>query len=159
MKLFLVTIFVICSIPSVVADVVRLSEPVMQDADSETFGAVLDTSRPISDLALLLNEPDKKLGLPFVVKTRISKVCQRKGCFFIAQQDHHIVRVSFKDYGFFIPTDSNGKTVLLSGELIKKELSAEQAEHFSADLKAAKQAIKPGVVYEIVADSIRIPKS
>ncbi|TRY30606.1 DUF4920 domain-containing protein [Aliiglaciecola sp. M165] len=144
---------------SALADTIRLSEPVFQNPNSETFGTKLDMSLPKTSLASLLTEPDGHLGSRFIVETRISKVCQRKGCFFIAQQDQHMVRVSFKDYGFFIPTDSNGKTVMLSGELIEKELSVEQAAHFSSDLDSNSQAIKPGVVYEIVADSVTIPRT
>ena len=85
-------------------------------------------------------------------------MCQKKGCFFIAQQDQHILRVSFRDYGFFIPTDSSGKTVTLAGVLVQKDISPEQAAHYKADLNSDTEMVKPGVVYEIVADSVRIPR-
>jgi hypothetical protein len=65
--------------------------------------------------------------------------------------------VSFKDYSFFVPTDSSGKTVILAGQLIQKEMTQKQAEHFNADLQSNSDSIKPGVVYEIVANSVQIP--
>ncbi|WP_299074026.1 DUF4920 domain-containing protein [uncultured Paraglaciecola sp.] len=144
---------------SVFADTIRLSTPVAQDAQSETFGVKLNSSLPKLSMANLATESATHLAKPFQVEARIAKVCQKKGCFFIAQQDEHILRVSFRDYGFFIPTDSSGKTVTLAGELIKKNLSLEQATHFKADLKSETNLLKAGVVYEIVADSVKIPRS
>jgi hypothetical protein len=138
---------------------VRLSEPVTQDANSETFGVMLDSSLSKVSLTSLATSGDKHLGKPFLLETKIAKVCQKKGCFFIAQEQEHVIRVSFKDYGFFIPSDAGGKTVTLVGELIQKELSANQAEHFKQDLKTDTDVVKAGVVYEIVANSIKIPRS
>ena len=144
---------------SVYAETIRLSDPVEQNANSETFGVILDESLPILSMENLVVDSSTHLTKPFQVEARIAKVCQKKGCFFIAQQDQHILRVSFRDYGFFIPTDSSGKTVTLAGELVQKDLSPEQAAHFKADLKSDTDMLKPGVVYEIVADSVRIPRS
>ncbi|WP_339723694.1 DUF4920 domain-containing protein [uncultured Paraglaciecola sp.] len=144
---------------SISAKVVRLSEPVSQDSETETFGVMLDTSLPQLSMADLATDSPAHLTKTFQVEARIAKVCQKKGCFFIAQQDEHVLRVSFRDYGFFIPTDSSGKTVILAGELIQKDLSPEQAAHFKADLKSDTEILKPGVVYEIVADSVRIPRT
>ena len=138
---------------------IRLSEPVVKDANSETFGAPLDSSIEKVSLKALVSEPEEHVGKPIQVETKIAKVCQKKGCFFIAQYEDKVLRVSFKDYGFFIPTDAGGKTVLLAGELIKKEMSPEQAEHFKQDLQTESDAIKPGVVYEIVANSVKVPIS
>ena len=143
---------------SVYAETIRLSEPVAQDANSETFGVILDKSLPTLSMQDLAIDATSHLTKPFQVEARIAKVCQKKGCFFIAQQDQHILRVSFRDYGFFIPTDSSGKTVTLAGVLVQKDISPEQAAHYKADLNSDTEMVKPGVVYEIVADSVRIPR-
>jgi len=143
----------------VYADTLRLSEPVAQDAQSETFGVELNNSLPKLSMQDLVTNSPTHLTKPFQVEARIAKVCQKKGCFFIAQQKQHILRVSFRDYGFFIPTDSSGKTVTLAGELVQKELSLEQVAHFKADLKSDTAMVMPGMVYEIVADSVKIPRS
>lgn len=156
--LFTFTFIYVFMLSNAFAATVRLSEPVAQDDTSETFGTVLDTSLPALNLARLLGSPEKYKGKPFQLETRISQVCQKKGCFFIAQQEQHIVRVSFQDYSFFIPTDSSGKTVILAGELIQKELSVKQAEHFNKDLKDDSNLLNSGTVYEIVANSVKIPR-
>ena len=85
------------------ADTLRLSEPVAQDTQSETFGVELDDSLPKLSMQDLFTDSSSHMTKSFQVEARIAKVCQKKGCFFIAQQDQHILRVSFRDYGFFIP--------------------------------------------------------
>lgn len=157
MRLLLTTIFAAFFSSVIAAQAIRLSEPVAKDANSETFGTVIDQSLKSATMASLVTASESHLGAPFKLTTQISKVCQKKGCFFIAQQDDHVLRVSFKDYGFFIPTDSSGKTVTLTGELVKKTLSPEQAAHYRADLNEQSDSIKSGVVYQIVANGIQIP--
>lgn len=159
MKLLLGTLIGITCTFSSYAEPLRLSEPVTQDAQSETFGVKLDNSLPKLSMSSLVTDSPSHLDKPFQVETRIAKVCQKKGCFFIAQQDQHILRVSFSDYGFFIPTDSSDKTVTLAGVLVQKKISPQQAAHFEADLKSKTSVLKPGLVYEIVADSVKIPKN
>ena len=142
---------------AVEADVTRLSEPVAVTEDAEIFGAPLDADAEPVSLDTLLASPDDYLDRPVRIETRISEVCQKKGCFMIANSGGHAVRVSFRDYGFFVPTDTGGKTVTVTGTLIERQLSEEQAAHFRAD--AGSDTIQAGKVYEIVADSVSIPRS
>lgn len=139
--------------------VLRLSEPVAQDTQSETFGVQLDETLQKVTLNDLIAQSAAYVGKAFQVDTKVAKVCQKKGCFFIAQQGDDVMRVAFRDYGFFVPTDSAGKTVTLSGELIKKDMTVAQVEHFNKDIQGRSDAIKEGVVYEILADSVRVPKT
>lgn len=138
------------------AEVIRLSDPVQKDASSETFGQPLSALPQRVALKTLLESPAEYLKHPFSVTTKVAKVCQKKGCFFIAQAGSEIIRVAFKDYGFFVPTDIGGKTVTLVGELITHQRSAKQAEHFSKDL-GENSALESGLTYEIVATSVRVP--
>lgn len=140
------------------SDVIRLSEPVSQTATTETFGQQMDMAAPRVAMAELAEKSQKFVNQTVRTEARISKVCQKKGCFFIAQQNEHLIRVSFKDYGFFVPTDSSGKTVQMTAVLVEKQLSEEQAAHFNKDLRSEASDIKPGVVYELVATSVVIPK-
>jgi hypothetical protein len=141
------------------ADILRLSEPVTQSAQSETFGIKIDYTLPKVSMQNLVTDPSLHMANPFRVEARIAKVCQKKGCFFIAQQDQYVLRVSFRNYGFFIPTDSSGKIVMMAGKLVQKHVSPQQVAHFKDDLKSETDSIKPGVIFEIVADSVKIPRS
>ena len=138
-------------------DVIRLSEPVEKTTEYETFGAPMDFS--VSKVALedIARNGDRYLDTPVRVETRVSKVCKKKGCFFIAQQGNSIVRVSFKDYSFFVPTDINGKRVMLVGQVVANELSADKAKHVAEDLGEPEESVEPGREYTIVASSVRVP--
>jgi hypothetical protein len=139
------------------ADVIRLSEPVAVTDDAEIFGAPLDANARPTSLEALLDSPADYVDTAVKVDARISQVCQKKGCFMIASAGDRAVRISFKDYSFFVPTDTGGKTVTLTGTFIERELSEKQAAHFRED--AGNDTIQAGKVYEIVADAVSIPKS
>lgn len=139
--------------------VVRLSEPVEVTDTHETFGAVMsDTVDPISLSRLVENHANYE-GLSVVVNARVSKICRKKGCFFIAQDGPTTVRVAFKDYGFFVPTDISGRHVTLVGELKRVELTEEQAAHYKSDLGSADVNVAPGPQFEIVATAVRVPRN
>lgn len=144
-------------VQAVHADVTRLSEPVAVTADAEVFGAPLDESAKPMSLAALLEGPDEYVDTAVRVEARISQVCQKKGCFMIATSGDKAVRISFRDYAFFVPTDTGGKTVTVTGTFIERELSEKQAAHFRED--AGTDTLQAGKVYEIVADAVSIPKS
>lgn len=143
--------------PAVHAEVTRLSEPVAVTDDAEVFGAPLDEGAKAASLAALLESPDDYVDTAVRVDAKISQVCQKKGCFMIATTGDKAVRISFRDYSFFVPTDTGGKTVTLTGTFIERELSEKQAAHFRED--AGSNVIQAGKVYEIVADAVSIPKS
>ncbi|WP_395339675.1 DUF4920 domain-containing protein [Ningiella sp. W23] len=138
---------------------IRLSEPIAVDATSETFGAPFDQTLPTLTVDTLFMSPEKHLDAAFSANLPITKVCQKKGCFFIAQHENKTMRVSFKDYGFFIPTDAGGKTVSVNGELVEKNITPAQAAHFTEDLDSESAHIAAGKTYEIVASSVIIPLS
>ncbi|RZV38061.1 MAG: DUF4920 domain-containing protein [Chromatiales bacterium] len=139
-------------------DVMRLSEPVVQTADSETFGSPLDDAVPTVSLEQIAGDGERFVGRSVRVEARVSEVCQKKGCFFIAQAGSSIVRVSFRDYAFFVPTDISGKRVMFVGEVVAKEITPEAAEHFAEDIGKKVPVMEPGMTYEIVASSVRVPR-
>ena len=147
------------SLAQTAQEVRRLSEPVASTADHETFGALLPEGVEATSLASVMDSPEDHLGTTVVVNTRVDKVCQKKGCFFIAQDGDYMVRVSFQDYSFFVPTDSGGKQVTLAGELIPRDLTEQEIAHYRADLGGAAGTMEAGLVYEIVATSVQVPRS
>jgi hypothetical protein len=142
---------------SLSADVVRLSEPVAATEAYETFGSPLPEQPAAISLGTLLDNGSEYLGEAVVIRTRVAQVCQAKGCFFIAQEGAHAARVSFKDYSFFVPSDISGRTVTLAGSLVRRELSEEQAAHLNDD--AESDAVRAGAQFEIVATSVRVPRT
>jgi hypothetical protein len=140
-------------------EVIRLSEPVAVTASHEVFGAMLpETGTPIG-LGDLVENSDKYQGQEVLLATRIAKVCQKKGCFFVATEGASTARVSFKDYEFFIPTDSGGKDVVLLGTFSRKSVSKQEAEHYAKDLGETAASSPERFEYSIVASAVKIPRS
>ena len=139
-------------------EVLRLSEPVAVSETHEIFGAPLPEDGIPVELGDLLENSAQYEGKDVLLSTRIAKVCQKKGCFFVAQHGADSVRVTFEDYGFFIPTDSGGKTVTLAGTFSRKPVSKAEAEHIAEDLGETPPANPPAFEYAIVATSVSIPR-
>ena len=136
----------------------RLSEPVAITATHEVFGAMLpDHGTPLS-LSDLIKHNDKYQDQEVLLATRIAKVCQKKGCFFVAQEGAATARVSFKDYGFFIPTDSGGKDVVLLGIWSRRSVSKKEAQHYDTDLGETDSSNPERFQYSIVASAVKIPR-
>ena len=139
------------------AEVIRLSEPVAVTADAEQFGAELDPDAKALSLETLLADPQAYVGKAVRLDARISEVCQKKGCFMIAVSGDNTIRISFEDYAFFVPTDTGGKTVTLTGRLIERTLTEDEAAHLRED--AGSDVVQAGRAYELVAGAVRVPKS
>jgi hypothetical protein len=137
-------------------DVVRLSEPVEVGDNYEVFGAAQPDSADVLRLSELIENSDQYLGEEVAVETRIAKVCQKKGCFFVAQDGAATARITFRDYGFFIPTDSGGKTARLYGTFSRKPLSQEQADHYAEDAGEKPAPVTQSFEYSIVASGVKI---
>jgi len=137
---------------------VRLSEPVTVTEDYEEFGAPVVSAESAIPLDELVGAGEEYLGREITLTTRIARVCRKKGCFFIARDGNAVARITFKDYGFFIPTDSAGKEVLLNGTFERRDLTEAQAKHYRKDLGEAPGAAAGGSEYHIVATAVRIPK-
>ncbi|MDX1570696.1 MAG: DUF4920 domain-containing protein [Xanthomonadales bacterium] len=142
------------------ADVIRLSEPVAVTETHEIFGAQMDSELNARPLGEVVDAYEAFDGQPVHVTTRVRKVCQEKGCFFIARHGDAIVRVTFADYEFFIPTDASGKEVSVVGTFKVSPISQEEANHYAQDLGEAKPApLEQDFEFAIVATSIMIPRS
>jgi len=152
-------VFIACfsAVQAADGDVTRLSEPVAVTENAEIFGAPLNMDASPVALAAILDSPAEFVGSAVRVEAHISQVCQKKGCFMIATSGEGAMRISFKDYAFFVPTDTGGKTVTFTGTVVARELTEEQAAHLRAD--AGSDEIKAGPVYEIVADAVSVPKT
>lgn len=98
------------------------------------------------------------------IEGEVVAVCKKKGCFIQVQRegDGAPILVRFKDYGFFMPQDIVGKTVVLEGQAKVKEVSVAQLQHFAEDAgKSAEEIAKitePKTDVNIVADGVVVVK-
>ena len=140
-------------------EVIRLSDPIMVTETAEVFGSEMDLTTVENAQSLSGAIASERSENEVLIKTEVVKVCQKKGCFFIAQDGDLNARVSFIDYSFFVPTDAAGKEVVLRGVLSEKELSEEQAKHYAEDAGENPDLISgTQKEYSIVATSVMVPK-
>ncbi|MFN1833915.1 DUF4920 domain-containing protein [Balneola sp. MJW-20] len=139
--------------------VIRLSEPVIETDTYEVFGESNYSWEQALNLHDVIRLQDDYINKEVLIESQITQVCQKKGCFFITQSEGFYARITFKDYSFFIPTNTAGKTVLVKGVFNLKELSAEQSQHYQEDLTGRFfEGALATQEYSIIATSILIPK-
>ncbi len=97
-------------------------------------GAKIERAPSVS-LADLLRAPEQRDGKTVVTEGRVRRACTRMGCWMelAAGDEGPGVRVTFKDYGFFVPTDSSGATAKVQGTVKLVELSDRSAAHYQSE--------------------------
>jgi Domain of unknown function (DUF4920) len=102
-------------------------------------GAVLVRGDPLPKnqaalpLSAVLSKPED--GKKVLVEGVVRRACSQMGCWMelAPAEGGQGVRVTFKDYGFFVPTDSAGAKARVQGTVKVAQLSAEQAEHLRTE--------------------------
>lgn len=85
-------------------------------------------------------ERDK--GFEGKVTAKITACCQNKGCWMMVDLENgKTMRVTFKDYGFFVPKDCPGKTVIMQGRAYTDTTSVEMLQHYAKDAGKSKAEI------------------
>jgi len=70
-------------------------------------------------------------------------VCRKKGCWMeLMRPDGGTIRVTFKDYEFFVPMDISGRTVIIEGFAWQRQVSAETLRHYAHDAGKTDEEIK-----------------
>ena len=92
------------------------------------------------------------------IQGQITEVCQAKGCWMILVDGDTYARVTFEDYGFFVPIETSMQRTVIYGELSEHILSGAQAEHFAQDAAAQSTLKLEGEVreYSILARAVQL---
>ncbi|MFM7903146.1 MAG: DUF4920 domain-containing protein, partial [Bacteroidota bacterium] len=91
----------------------------------------------------MLKQMQGQESMPAVVEGKVSSVCQAKGCWMKLETGNgETIRVSFKDYGFFVPKDLAGSTVVMRGTASINVTSVEELRHYAEDAKKSKEEIE-----------------
>ncbi len=99
-----------------------------------TRGAALGNS-PTVDLAEAMQSVDAYVDQTVILEGAVKKVCQVKGCWMEVSPKgaDRGIRVTFKDYAFFMPTDSQGAEARLEGVFETNLFSKTDADHLIAE--------------------------
>ncbi len=76
------------------------------------------------------------------VRGTISSCCQAKGCWMtMPLNDEAEMMIKFKDYAFFAPMNSSGKSAVVEGWAYREVVSVEELQHLAADNEATEEEI------------------
>ncbi|SKB71028.1 DUF4920 domain-containing protein [Daejeonella lutea] len=68
------------------------------------------------------------------IRGKVEEVCQKKGCWMVMKLGNgEDMRITFKDYKFFVPKDLAGKEVVMEGYAYLDTTSVKQLQHYAKD--------------------------
>ena len=130
MKLYTLFFAVLLSVSSVLAQ------------KTESFGEKIKLDGAIEG-ASFLKQIDGKDSLLIKISAPIVNVCQKKGCWMnVDLGEGKQMMVRFKDYGFFVPKDADGKIAVMDGVAFREVLSVDMLRHYAEDAGKSKEEIE-----------------
>lgn len=104
------------------------------------YGEEFEIGEPMS-LASLVAESESGSLEGVQVQGKINGVCKKKGCWMTLADGDNEMRVTFYDYGFFVPLDCEEKTATLQGVASLDTISVEVLQHYAEDAGQSEEEI------------------
>jgi len=130
-----------------------------------SYGGEVSTNEIYYTDAITDQYKDMKEGdtLDIAFTAKINAVCKAKGCWMkLKMQNNEETMVKFKDYGFFVPTDTGKDSVIVQGRAYVSETSVEELRHLASDAGQSEKEIAaitmPKKTYSFMADGVLIKK-
>jgi hypothetical protein len=110
--------------------------PTPVPAGHKTFGAPLGAGTAVA-LSEVLKSPDKFADRSVLVEGEVRRACTRKGCWMELGEAQDTsapgCRVTFKDYGFFVPIDSAGSKARVEAKVETKVIKPSLVTHLEQE--------------------------
>ena len=126
-----------------------------------SFGENISAENAISKDEMISKFKNLKTGDTIDVKftSTVNQVCKTKGCWMkIDLGDEQEATVKFKDYGFFVPMNSEERTVVVNGKAYVNVVSVEELQHFAKDAGKSEEEVakitEPKFTYSFLADGV-----
>jgi hypothetical protein len=134
------------------------TEAVVEEVMIAQFGADI-TEDGAQDISSVVSSMSGKDSMNIKLAGRVEKVCQVKGCWMtMAYGEGESMRISFRDYGFFVPKDIDGKDVVVEGTVFMETTSVEDLKHFAEDEGLSPEEIEkitePETALTFIADGV-----
>jgi hypothetical protein len=112
-----------------------------EDSGKNYYGEKISGENAISGTELLAMMQEKD-SVWVTLKSTIVTNCQTKGCWMdLDMGADEVVKVSFKDYAFLIPIESQGKTATVEGFAKRELISVELLQHYAEDAGKSQEEI------------------
>jgi hypothetical protein len=128
------------------------------------YGGIMNTAETMSALQLGEKYQSMQTGdtLDVKIKGTIADVCTGKGCWIKVPVGQDTTFVKFKDYGFFLPMNGQGKEVVLQGKAFKSVTPVEELRHYAMDAGKSQEEIdaitEDQVTLNFLADAAQVEK-
>ena len=109
-----------------------------------SFGEKIDRMQTLTSKEMLAKYKNMNVGDTLNVKfaSKIKEVCTKKGCWMKLPLDEATeTMVRFKEYGFFMPLDAQGKEVVLEGKAFVQITPVAELQHYAEDAGKSKEEI------------------
>ncbi|MBC7778146.1 MAG: DUF4920 domain-containing protein [Phycisphaerae bacterium] len=111
--------------------------------DGKHFGATITANNAIP-YDKVMTKMAKTDSMSMKVTGKVKEVCQKKGCWMTLVSDkpgYPEMRVTFKDYAFFMPKDLSGKRVVVDGFARVETTSVDLLRHYAEDAKKSPEEV------------------
>jgi Domain of unknown function (DUF4920) len=128
---------------------------------TNTYGESISTDGALALVNLSAQVADKD-SVTVTLKGTIDETCKMKGCWMTVKDENGVAtRVTFKDYGFFVPKEgAAGKEVVFSGVAKRKLTDVATLRHYAEDAGKSQAEIdaitEPKEEIEFVASGVVI---
>lgn len=123
------------------------------------YGSEITLSSPVS-VNDALAQFEQHQGKEILISGKVAKVCQQKGCWMTLQSSQGEVRMTFKDYGFFVPETLIDKQVLAQGELHQETMDIATIKHYAQDAGLPQDEIdkinEPVKEFRFIATAVKV---
>lgn len=140
---------------------VKVEEKIEVETNYASFGKKISIANTMTSEDMLSKFKTMKVGDTVSVKfaSNIKEVCSKKGCWMkLPLNKDTETMVRFKDYGFFMPLDSQGSEVIVNGKAFVKETSVKELQHYAEDAGKLKDEIakitEPKIEFAFEADGV-----
>jgi hypothetical protein len=138
-------------------------EEVKTDLPTGMFGEEITASGALS-LTSLVASLEESEAFEGKIVGEIKEVCAMKGCWMtIDLPNGETMRVTFKDYGFFVPKNAHGFPVIIEGVASKKVIDVATLKHYAEDAGKSQEEINainsPKVEYAFEAKGVIIQEN
>lgn len=134
-RITLVLLFVVFTIAGIA------QPPAGKATPGTIYGAKTNNSNTVeaSKIPDMLKSKDT---ISVKVKAKVLDACAAKGCWMTLKiNDSTEAMVKMKDYGFFVPQDIIGKTVVVDGKSYIKTISVSELKHYAEDANKPQKEI------------------
>lgn len=133
-----------------------------EQVEAAFFGEKFDVFTPVASTDLASQMADGQTLEDIQVSGEVLAACKMKGCWMtMPLGEDQEMRVTFKDYGFFVPKDCAGQTATIQGRAYYDTTSVEDLRHYAVDggmteEEAAEKYTEPEIAISFEATGVTL---